>query len=364
MRLFIFLLLTALNFQHVNGQANRKGDVYAKAIQQAKRFVDSLRQKQDIPGISVCVGTKDKILWAAGFGLADVENKVPITTESKFRIGSVSKSLTSVALGKLIEEGKLDLDASINQYVPNFPQKKFPITSRQLATHTAGIRHYGPNDPLNCLKRYETVQDGLVIFSQDTLLFRPGTAYNYSTYGYNLLSAVIEGVSHSDFLSYMQTAVFTPLGMSHTSPDYSEHIIPNRVRFYEHTKTQVVNAAQVDNSYKWAGGGFLSTPSDLVVFGSSLLAGKGLKKETVTLLFTPQLLENGKNTYYGFGWRVGTDSKGRKIIHHGGTIDGGRTFLMLYPDDNLVVAIAANMQQGVTINVSEVEAIAQYFLHK
>ena len=362
MKPIVFSLL--LLFCHsIHGQnVATRSKSYAKAIQQAKRFVDSLRRKQDIPGISVCVGTKEKMLWAEGFGFADLENKVHVTTDSKFRMGSVSKSLTSAALGKLVEEKKIELDAPIDRYVRNFPATKFSITSRQLATHTAGIRHYRSTDPLNCLKRYETVQDGLAIFSQDTLLFKPGTAYNYSTYGYSLLSAVIEGASQRDFLSYMQTAIFTPLGMNHTTADYSDRIVADRVRFYENTKTQIINAAQVDNSYKWAGGGFLSTPSDLVTFGRSLLNRTILNQETVTLLFTPQLLLDGTNTQYGFGWRLGTDSKGRKIIHHGGTIDGGRTFLMLYPDDNLVVAITANMQQGVAINVPEVEKIAQYFL--
>ncbi len=192
-------------------------------------------------------------------------------------------------------------------------------------------------------------------------MFKPGTAYTYSTYGYSLLSAVIEGAAHTDYLSYMQEAVFSPLGMTNTGADYSDSIVVNRVRFYEHQKAKLINAAQVDNSYKWAGGGFLSTPTDLVKLGQGLLTGSILKKETISLLFTPQLLENGSNTQYGLGWRIGTDSKGRRLIHHGGTIDGGRTFLLLYPDNNLIVAITANMS-GVTINLPEVEKLARYFL--
>lgn len=334
--------------------------VYQQAIQRAGHFLDSLRRKQNIPGISISVGTKEKILWAEGFGYADLESKRPVTPQSKFRLGSVSKSLTSLAVGRLVEGGNLDLDAPVQQYVPNFPQKKFVITSRQLATHTAGIRHYGPNDPLACLKRYKSVQESLAIFSYDSLLFQPGTAYNYSTYGYSLLSAVIEGASHTDYLSYMQATVFAPLGMTNTGADYSDSIVTNRVRFYEHQQAQLVNANQVDNSYKWAGGGLLSTPSDLVRLGQGLLSGLVLKPETVALLFTPQRLQNGTNTQYGFGWRIGTDSRGRKIVHHGGTIDGGRIFLLLYPDADLILAITANMS-GVSINLPEVETLASYF---
>ena len=343
-------------------KATVKDKTCAEAISQAEQFVDSLRIKQGIPGISICVGTKDKILWAEGFGLADVENQVPVTVDSKFRMGSVSKSLTSLAVGKLVEENKLDLDAPIDKYNTSYTQKKYSFTSRQLATHTAGIRHYGLNDGLDCIKLYKNVQDGFTIFGGDSLLFKPGTAYSYSTYGYTLLSAVIEQASQTPFLVYMQTAIFDPLTMTHTGADFSDKVVAHRVRFYENRNGKLVNANQVDNSYKWAGGGLLSTPSDLVIMGGSLLSYSLLKKQTVALLFTPQLLSDGKNTNYGFGWRIGIDKKGRRIIHHGGSIDGGRTFLILYPDHNLVMAITANMFDGTNINVPEMETLAKYFL--
>ncbi|GAB3318571.1 serine hydrolase domain-containing protein [Larkinella ripae] len=331
-----------------------------RAIAQAERFVDSLRTKQAIPGLSVCVGTSEKILWAEGFGLADLEAQLPVTVSSRFRMGSVSKSITSLAVGKLVEEGKLNLDAPVAQYVPGFPVKKYPFTARQLATHTAGIRHYRNTDPLACPKRYASVQEGLTIFSQDSLLFQPGTAFQYSTYGYTLLSAVIEAASQTDYVSYLQQAVFLPLGMKNTGADYRDSLIANRVRFYEYQNKKWVHAAPVDNSYKWAGGGLLSTPVDLVRMAGGLLRNQLLRQETVALLFTPQRLPDGKNTQYGFGWRIGTGWQGRKIIHHGGLIDGGRTFLLLYPEDDLIVAIAANRSTG-GINQPEAEAIARYF---
>jgi len=336
-------------------------NAYHRAIQRAQRYVDSLRVKQDIPGISVCVGTPQHMLWAQGFGYADLENRQPVTIESKFRLGSVSKSLTSLAIGRLVEEGKLNLDAPVQQYVPTFPIKEYPLTARQLATHTAGIRHYRDDDPLACPTRYADVAAGLAIFRADSLLFRPGTAYSYSTYGYSLLSAVIEGASQTDYLSFMQQAVFTPLAMTNTVADYSDGLVSNRVRFYEHRNTKLVNAALVDNSYKWAGGGLLSTPVDLVKVGCQLLRPTLLSPQTATLLVTPQHLLNGTNTNYGMGWRIGTDSQKRPIIHHGGSIDGGRTFLLIYPEQQLVVAITANMS-GVSLNLPEVETIAQYFL--
>lgn len=199
------------------------------------------------------------------------------------------------------------------------------------------------------------------VLLKHSLLFKPGTSYNYSTYGYTLLSAVIETAAQTDYITFMPQAVFIPLGMTETGADYSDSIVVKRVRFYEHSHKKLVNAALVDNSYKWAGGGLLSTPTDLVRFGTGILRHSVLKKETADLLFTPQLLLNGSNTYYGLGWRIGTDNQNRKIIHHGGTIDGGRTFLILYPENDLVIAITANMS-GVNINLPEMEKIANYFL--
>jgi CubicO group peptidase (beta-lactamase class C family) len=357
---FFLLYCSTVNAQSYSSVTRDKS--YKTAISGAAGFIDSLQAKQDIPGISVCVGSKEKILWAEGFGFADMENKTPVSVNSRFRMGSVSKMLTTQAIGLLYQEGKWDLDAPIQKYLPDFPEKKYPITSRQLAGHTAGIRHYRQGDPLSVPRRYNSVQEGLWIFKDDTLLFKPGTAYNYSTFGYCLLSAVAEAVSHTDFLSFMRDSVFLRLGMTHTIADYSDSIVPGRVRFYEHSKGRLVNAALVDNSYKWAGGGFLSTPTDLVNMSRAMLNHVLLDEKTVKLLFTPQHLEDGTDIHVGIGWRTDTDSKGRRIVHHGGTIDGGRTFLLIYPDQGLVVAIAANMS-GVNINLKEAQTIAGYFFN-
>lgn len=335
--------------------------LYSAAVSGQARFIDSIRIKQDIPGISVSVGNREGVLWSQGFGYADLENKVPVTPDTKFRMGSVSKLFTSLAVGLLYQQGKLLLDAPVQQYVPYFPVKRYPITPRQLAGHQAGIRHYRGTDPLGIPKRYTSVKQGLTLFQNDSLLFKPGSSYNYSTFGFNLLSAVIEGASGKDFLSYMRDSIFTPWGMKATIADYSDSIIPGRVRFYEHSKGKMVNAALVDNSYKWAGGGFLSTTTDLVQMGRGLLNYNVLDKKTVDLLFTPQYLSNGDNTRVGIAWRIDTDKQERRMVHHGGTIDGGRTFVLIYPESGIVVAIATNMS-GVRINLDEAAIIAGYFL--
>lgn len=336
---------------------------YEKAIGIAKKYVDSLRTSQHIPGISICVGTREKILWAEGVGYADLEDNSPVTIYSVFRLGSVSKLLTSLAVGRLYQQGKLDLDAPIQQYLPDFPVKKYPITARQLAGHTAGIRHYIKEDQLIAPRYYKNVQDGLSIFKNDTLLFKPGTAYNYSTFGFTLLSAVVEAAAQKDFLSYMRDSIFLPLGMKHTFADYNDSIIPGRVRFYDPGKDGTVHHSDyVDNSYKWAGGGFLSSTVDLVNMVRGLITNKLLNPKTVELLFTDQKLENGKSTNVGIAWRINETKQGVKYIHHGGAIDGGRSFVFFYPESGYIFAITANLS-GARINIDEAATVLSFFLN-
>ncbi len=161
-------------------------------IEQAGNYVRDLMKKQSLPGFSAAVAIDGKLVWTEGFGEADLESHVPVRTTTKFRLGSVSKLLTAAAVARLYEDGRLDLDLPVQRYVPSFPQKQYPITTRQLAGHLAGIRHYRDSDPLYSAKYYKTVLEGLTIFQDDPLLFEPGTKYEYSSYGYNLLSAVVE----------------------------------------------------------------------------------------------------------------------------------------------------------------------------
>ena len=335
---------------------------YNKAIKAARHYIDSLKTNQHIPGLSICVGNREKILWAEGFGMADLENNVPVTIHSLFRMGSVSKLMTALAVGRLCQQGKLDLDVPVQQYLPGYPLQKYSFTARQLASHTAGIRHYGPNDPVAIPKRYTSVKESLSIFSHDSLLFKPGTGYNYSTYGFTLLSAVVETAAGKDFLFYMRDSIFLPMGMNHTFPDYSDSIVPGRVRFYENTKDgKFVNAALIDNSYKWAGGGFLSTPVDLVNMMRALLNHRFLNLKTVELLFTPQYLENGTNTHVGIAWRINETKSGLQYIHHGGLIDGGRTFVFMFPERGYFFAVAANTSSA-RLNIDEAATVLQFFM--
>jgi len=322
---------------------------------EVRQFILDTMRVLGVPGAAICVRKDGKLLWSEGFGYADLEQHVPVTTQTRFRIGSVSKPLTAAALGLLSEAGKLDWDAPVQRYVPTFPVKRYPITVRQVAGHLAGIRHYRPGEFEN-QKHYKTVLEGLTIFQDDSLLFQPGTQFAYSSYGWNLLSAVIEGASGESFLSFMDHRVFVPAGMSHTGADFPDSIVPARTRFYTRPDSvgPVVNAPFVDNSYKWAGGGFLSTAEDLAQFGEQMLDGRLLHPATVALLWTSQHTTDGKATDYGIGWDVEQDAAGRRRISHSGGSVGGTANLLIYPAEHLIVAVLVNSDR------TFIEAVPRY----
>ncbi|MCL7960438.1 MAG: beta-lactamase family protein [marine benthic group bacterium] len=334
------------------------GDDYIEAIQDSRALIVEIMEEAGIPGASVAVGIGGQIVWAEGFGWADVELGVPVTTLTRFRVGSVSKPITAAGLGLLVERGQIDLDAPVQTYVPDFPEKRWPITTRQLGGHTAGIRHYRGAEMMSA-RRYPTVESGLEIFADDSLLFEPGTEFSYSSYGWNLLSAVMEGASGEDFLTFMRDEVFEPLGLRHTVADHTDSIVTFRTSFYEKRGDgAVINAPYVDNSYKWAGGGFLSTPEDLVRFGQQHLGPGFLEAETLTELQAPQTLRNGESTGYGIGWSSGEQDDGDRTYAHAGGSVGGATLLLLVPEHDLVVAGVVNIS-GPAARI--VQRVAQVF---
>ena len=332
----------------------------AGTIAKARAFIADTMARVGAPGAQVTVMRHGRIVWSEGFGFADVEQQVRVTPQTRFRVGSVSKSLTSALLGRLVEQGKLDLDAPIQRYVPSFPTKPWPITTRQLGGHLAGIRHYDRNEENVVYQHYTDVVADLAIFANDSLRFQPGTRYSYSSYGWNLVSAVLQGAGGEPFLSQMQRQVFDAAELRHTTPDQVDSIIPFRARWYTRTARapagKVINAPFTDNSYKWAGGGFLSTTEDLVTFGDAMLHGRLLKPETVKLLWTSQRTTDGKETGYGIGWGVDKDAAGRERISHSGGSVGGTAMLIIYPKEDVIVAMLVNSDftfVGATHRVAE-----------
>jgi serine beta-lactamase-like protein LACTB len=337
-------------------------ETYAEARANADKIGKALVAR-GIPGLAVPVAIDGRLVYSEGFGYADLEQRVPAWPTTKFRIGSISKPLTAVALVQLFEEGKIDMDAPVQKYVPSFPEKGAKITPRMLAGHLGGIRHY-KDDEFVISRHYDSVLDGLKIFQDDPLVSPPGTKFNYSSYGFNLLSAVIESASGETFLSYMQNHVFTPLGLANTTPDQNRSIITQRSRFYTREKDgPLENATYVDNSYKWAGGGFLSTAEDLVKFGSALLQPGFLKESSLRLLFTSQKTKAGEETHYGIGFGIRKSQSSQTIYEHAGGSIGGTSQLILYPEAHMVVALVTNYTNG-GWKIEDVEAIGEAFEKK
>ncbi|MFD2531236.1 serine hydrolase domain-containing protein [Gracilimonas halophila] len=313
-------------------------------ISAADEVLQTYVEEHDIPGMSVSVYRGGEVIWSKGYGYMDVENQVPADPASTlFRIGSVSKTYTASGAALLFQDGKLDPNEPIQTYVPDFPEKEFEITVEQVAGHIAGIRHYR-GDEFMSDKKYTSITEGLEIFKDDSLLFEPGTDYSYSSYGWNLISAVMEGASGQDFLPFMETQVFDRLNLTNTMPDHADQDIPNRTLFYVYDDSAESNqeAPYVDNSYKWAGGGFLSTTEDMVRFGEAHLTNEFLTAETLDRFMAPLQTLDGESTGYGFGWSTFIDSEGNEWKGHSGGSVGGSTMFFLHRENGVVVAFAIN----------------------
>lgn len=298
----------------------------------------------NVPGFAVAVAVDGKLVWSEAFGYADIEVNRPATVTTRFRIGSISKSLTAAGLMRLVDQGLIDLDAPVQQYVPDFPVKpEGAITTRLLAGHLAGVRHYRGQEPfLN--RPFSNVQAGLKIFEDDPLVAPPGTQFTYSSFGWALISAVMESAAHRDFLDYMDAEVFQPLGLTHIRPDRSKEVDPERAKFYvTSSEGKFVAAPTVDSSYMWAGGGFLSNAEDLVRFGSAMLGSGFLEEVSRQRLFISQKTSVGKSIDYGIGWYVRKDGKGQVLYYHDGGHHGGTAVLFIRPGTQAVVAIACNL---------------------
>lgn len=325
---------------------------YSREIAEGQNMLSKYHERLQTPAISIAVGIGNKIIWTEARGYSDVKNKAIADVTTSFRIGSVSKAATSVGLGRLLEQGKIALNDTVGQYVPYFEHPE--ITIRQLASHTSGIRNYGlcfcfPIWEYYHLKNHNSIEKSVAVFNGDPLRFKPGTSFGYSTYNYTLLSAAMEEASGSKFLRFMTDEVFAPIGMTHTGADYADSVMTDRATFYEISDGEYKEAFPVDNSNKWAGGGLISTPSDLVKMGNALLQNSVLEKETVDTLFKAQQLADGTMNpqYYALGLRHQTfelfeGKNSVQVVHHGGTALGATALLILIPEYQLSIAMVMN----------------------
>ncbi len=334
------------------------------------------------PSFSCAVAVGGRVVWAEAFGFADLARRIPATPTTMYRIGSVSKPLTSAGMLKLRERGRLDLDVPIQAYVPTFPDKGAPITLRELAGDLGGIRHYAPDGRdfggfVENRKHYTSLRDGLALFENDPLVAPPRTKWVYSSYGFNLIGVAMETAAGTDFLSLMQREVFAPLGMTHTAGDDVTRPIDERAQPYEWSDSAgFLPAPEADLSYKYPSGGFLSTPTDLATFGAAMLRPGFLSLESLRLLFTSGRTLEGQDTGYGLGWQLKAEGdhgfgtglqirtpSGERYFWHRGSAEGGHAALVIYPASDVVVACAENTSlQSVPISLPLARRIAGPFL--
>jgi CubicO group peptidase (beta-lactamase class C family) len=323
---------------------------WTAAVEKGREIVRGGLTAQNLPGISVAVGTGGDVVWAEGFGWADLETRSPVTPYVQFRTGGISMALTSAAVGLLLEQDTLNLGNDIQLRVPGFPEKQWPVTLRQLMGHVGGVRgDSGDEEPL--LERCEKTVDGLRRFADTPLRFEPESSFRYSTYGWILVSAAVESAAEQPFFPFMRARIFEPLGMRDTVADSATEPIPHRAAFYHprfaaDPRYGPETVRERDYSCFAGGGAFLSTPSDLVRFGMAIEAGKVLKPATVKLLQTPQRLTSGEETGYGLGWDLETVSlSGRPtpmVGHESEFTMGGTASFMTFPEQGIVVAVMTN----------------------
>jgi serine beta-lactamase-like protein LACTB len=324
---------------------------YSGAIDESRRLAHALLLEENLPGVSVAVAREGEIVWSEGFGWADVEDRVPVTPRTQFRLGSVSKTLTAAAVALLYERGRIDLDAPVQGYVAEYPQKQWPVTTRQLMGDIAGvhrIRGDGNDNPPG--GHCANLDEAVATFAGEPLLFEPGTRYRFSTYGWILLSAVVEAAAGEPLPLFMKREILEPVGMESTVvedggdvPDITSSYIP---RASMRTKLGVRKRSRLDNSCLAGAGAFFSTPADLARFGSAMLKPGLLKAETIALLQTPLRLASGASTDFALGWkveRVQLAGASTRMVAHRATPNGSTVALLTFPDLGVVVAAAANI---------------------
>jgi CubicO group peptidase (beta-lactamase class C family) len=338
------LLLAGLAFAGSEQLASKEKTQLETAI---SRFMTA----NSLPGVSVAVVDNGAVVWAAGFGSADLENSVPATSHTLYRLASIAKSITATAAMLLWQQGKLDLDAPVQKYCPAFPVKDTAITTRELLGHLGGIRHYksdSEDDPEGGNTKHfsNPIQGGLDFFKNDALVAKPGTEFHYSTQGYTLIGCAIEGASGENYVDYVRVHVLKPAGMTHTIVDDRFAIIPLRTHFYSKDKSgAITNAEFLDSSYKIPGGGWLSSADDMAQFEVAMLEDRIVNRATRDVMWTPLNPSDGKEDTYALGWNTG---KGLGVFEaqHSGSQQGTSTHFTIVPKRRAGVVVLINMDGG------------------
>jgi len=295
----------------------------------------------------------DTIIWQSAKGYADKESGMPFKTNTKVRMASIAKSMTALAVMQLVEQGKLDLDAPIQRYIPDYPkQPKTQVTTRHLLSHTSGIGGYKNTKEANTTKEYKSLYKALEIFKDRKLLFEPGTKYSYTTYGYTVLGVIIEKISKMTFKAYMQQNIWDRARMAHTGVVKFGIGKENESKLYHRKggKGKAKEGIENNLSNRIPGGGFYTTVEDMLKFGNAVLNDAFVKKETLDLMRKHHSLEKEQNAY-GFGWFLYNPKPNEgEIIGHSGAQMGCSSQLFIVPKTKSVAVVLTNTSR---INIGE-----------
>lgn len=336
--LFYTLLILILSCCNVRAQRN--------TVQQQQFMFDSLLTAKVVsqsPGGVALVAREGKIIFQKAYGTADLELGTPMDTRNVFRIGSITKQFTSVAILKLADEGRLSLQDPIRKFITDYPSDSVDITIAHLLTHTSGIKNItGLKAWTPELMRSDlSVKEVIDLFKKEPLDFEPGTQFRYSNSNYILLGQIIEIVTGINYATYLRQNFFSPNKMSRTHYDSAWMIIPGRLTGYQRRGNAYEHAQPINMSLPFGAGGLLSTAEDLFAWNEALSQGVGLKPETLRMAHTSYQLKNGKLTGYGYGWETG-NVQGSRSIKHAGRINGFVTFVLAIPEEKIFVTILTN----------------------
>ncbi len=327
---------------------------------ETKKILQAIHKKQKNIGLSAAIIKNGKLVYTENLGYADLEFKIPASAkDTKFQVASVTKAFTGAALLKLHEDGKIDLDEDIRKYVEDYPHKG--ITPRLLALHLAGIRHYkqGEKSVQFLNTNYKNLSEAIKLFKNDDLLSEPGTKYQYTSFGYNLLALVIEKAAGKPFDNYVEDEILKPLKLNNTKFNDIRFVVENRGSHYSYfdpinfqPSEKILRVPDFDYSYNMGGGNMLTTAEDLAKFGQAFTKKSFLKKETLEMLYK----RPNEKSPWSFGWFVPKEpEKTGKRLHITGAFPGVQACLYIYPDEDLSIAILSNTW-GIGSNSGEMVA--------
>lgn len=316
------------------------------------------------PGAAVLVMRDGKPLLRKGYGMADIELGVPVQPDHVFRIGSITKQFTSVAILQLVEQGKIKFDDPITKFFPDYPTQGKTITIEHLLTHTSGIQSYTDRQGfISSIRNDLTPQQLIDTFKNDPMQFAPGERYAYNNSAYVILGALIEKLTGQSYADYINANVFQRAGLAQTYYDDTIKIIPKRIEGYGRTGGKVVNARYVSMSIPYSAGSILSTVDDLAKWTDAVAAGKLVSLDLLKRAWTPYKLTSGESTSYGYGWNV-NELFGSRVIAHGGGIMGFSAHALSLPDDKVFVAVLSNTEDAPVSTEYLARRLASYAIGK